>query len=39
MFLVDLRRYYTPDVDATVDEELAPSRGKCQYIPNKLQVM
>lgn len=26
--LVDLRRYYIPEVDVTVDEELVPSRGR-----------
>ena len=38
MFLPTLRRNYIPWTDMTVDEQLAPYRGRCpfrQYIPSK----
>jgi Transposase IS4 len=38
MFVVQLKKFYTPSTDLTVDEQLVPFRGKCpfrQYIPSK----
>jgi len=38
MFVANLKKYYIPGTDLTVDEQLIPFRGKCpfrQYMPSK----
>lgn len=38
MFVLQLRKFYIPGSDVTVDEQLVPFRGRCpfrQYIPSK----
>lgn len=38
MFVMQLRKFYIPGTDLTVDEQLVPFRGRCpfrQYIPSK----
>jgi len=38
MFVAQLRKFYIPGTDLTVDEQLVPFRGRCplrQYIPSK----